>query len=327
MTTSHGPKSDWRPLADTQTLRARAELLRELRAFFSARGVLEVETPQLVSHATTDTHLASFATRFSGPGAHDGQELYLSTSPELAMKRLLAAGSGPIFQICRAFRNGEKGRRHNPEFTILEWYRPGLDHIALMAEIEELLAVALGVDRCDRITYQAVFEEELGVSPHQTSVALLEEVAADRDLSLSSFADVDEGLQFLLAEVIEPSLGIDRPIFVYDYPVSQAALARIRSDTPPVAERFEVYFKGVELANGFHELADAEEQRRRFEDDRASRERRGLPIPQLDEAFLDALDFGLPQCAGVALGLDRLLMLQIGADTIEEVLAFPLCRA
>ena len=329
MTTSRGPKSerDWRPVADSEALRARAKLLRELRDFFEARGILEVETPQLVGHATTDLHLASFSTLFRGPGADEGNELFLSTSPELAMKRLLAAGSGPIFQICRAFRNGESGRRHNPEFTILEWYRPGFDHFALMREVEELLVLALGIGKCDRCTYEDLFTESLDLSPHRASVATLEEAATERGLSISSFAGVDEGLQFLLAELIEPDLGKELPIFVYDFPASQAALARIRPGDPPVAERFEVYFKGVELANGFHELRDADEQRRRFDDDRVNRKRMGLPIPEIDEAFLQALQAGIPQCAGVALGLDRLLMLQTGAESIDEVLAFPLGRA
>jgi len=329
VSTSREPRSeeDWRPAASLEALRARAELLRDLRAFFYARGVLEVETPQLVRHAVSDLHLASFDTRFYGPGADAGTDLYLTTSPELAMKRLLAAESGPIFQICRAFRNGERGRRHNPEFTILEWYRPDFDHLALMQEVEELLAAVLGVTSCDRITYQGIFEEIAAFSPHQATVPLVEEAAARGGISLSSFSDVDEGLHFLFTHLIEAQLGAERPIFIYDYPASQAALARVRQGDPPVAERFEVYFKGLELANGFHELVDAAEQRKRFEDDRANRKRMGLQVPDLDDAFLDALAAGLPKCAGVALGVDRLLMLKIGAATIDEVLAFPLERA
>ncbi|MDX1384446.1 MAG: elongation factor P--(R)-beta-lysine ligase [Thermoanaerobaculia bacterium] len=331
MSTSRGPRTegDWRPRAGREALLARAELLAAVRRFFAARRVLEVETPALGRYAVTDVHLTGFATRYQGPGAGEGRRLHLATSPELAMKRLLAAGSGPIFQICRAFRDGEAGRHHNPEFTLLEWYRPGWDHHALMDEVAELLTATLGTGDSERHTYASLFEQRVGLDPHMASAAELDAVRAERTDVPPVHGRADLA-QALFGALVEPHLGRERPTFVYDYPADQAALARLRHTAPPavaVAERFELYYLGLELANGFHELADAAEQAARFEADRAERRRRGLPDVEADPSFLAALESGLPDCSGVALGLDRLLMLRLGGDDIRDVLAFPVDRA
>ncbi len=322
---SRGPRSDdeggdWRPAASWQSLRRRAELLARIRTFFAARGVLEVETPLLAAATVTDLHLASFRVDDGLPVTH-----YLQTSPEFAMKRLVAAGSGPIYQICKAFRRGEAGRQHNPEFTILEWYRPGWDHHALLDETDALLAELLGTPAAERVTYGELFGR-LGVDPHRDPIERIRRAAVEHGIDVAGPQDLDRDgwLELLLSHVLEPQLGRGRPTFVLDFPASQAALARIRRDDPPVAERFEVYVEGVELANGFHELADAGEQRRRFEHDLACRRRRGLEEVVVDERLLAALESGFPDCAGVAFGVDRLAMVAAGADSFADVTAFPI---
>jgi lysyl-tRNA synthetase class 2 len=324
----------WRPSADLSILRLRAELLARTRAFFAARGVLEVETPALSAAAITDPHLASFAARYSGPGPLYGRTLYLHTSPEFAMKRLLAAGSGCIYQISRVFRDGEAGHRHNPEFTLLEWYRVGFDHRRLMDEVAELVAELLAgrlalSDQAERSSYGEIFRHHLNLDPHRATVAGLAACAERLNLSIPPGMpadDPDPWLDLLLTHRIEPELGRGRLTFVYDYPASQAALARLRPGDPPVGERFELYVNGIELANGFRELGDATEQRRRFERENAVRQASGLPVMPVDEHLLAALDAGLPDCAGVALGFDRLVMLAAGKNSLAEVLAFPLDR-
>lgn len=291
---------------------------------------MEVETPLLSAAAITDPHLASFATQYSGPGSRYGQTLYLHTSPEFPMKRLLAAGSGCIYQITRVFRDGEAGRRHNPEFTLLEWYRIGFDHHQLMAEVAELATVLLN-DRLalaepEWLSYREAFERHLGLNPHRATVAELTVCAAWQGVPIPSGMptdDVDPWLDLLLTQRLEPHLGQGRLCFLYDYPASQAALARLRPGDPPVGERFELYLDGVELANGFHELGDAVEQRQRFAAENAARQARGLPVMPVDENLLAALGAGLPDCAGVALGIDRLIMLAAGKKALAEVLAFP----
>lgn len=342
--------SDWRPSADLNALRRRADLLRRIRAFFEGRGVLEVETPTVSAATVTDLHLHSLSTRVIWPGNPQGdgpdgaQTLYLQTSPEFAMKRLLAADSGPIFQICKAFRDGEAGRRHNPEFTMLEWYRPGFDHHALMDEMDGFLGHAISAARAQRLTYREAFERFAGVDPFDASPYELAACAASHGIDAGS-NDSGSGewqrvdwLHLLLSQVVEPRLGvaappddgIPRPTFLYDFPAHQAALARIRpasADQPAVAERFEVFVRGVELANGFHELTDVAEQRRRFEDDLAQRRQRGLPAVPIDERLLAALDHGLPPCAGVALGIDRLFMVHERSDDLRQLIAFDVSRA
>ncbi len=324
----------WRPSADLSVLRLRAELLAQIRAFFAARGVLEVETPALSAAAITDPHLASFNTCYSGPGSQHGRPLHLHTSPEFAMKRLLAAGSGCIYQIARVFRDGEAGSRHNPEFTLLEWYRVGFDHHRLMDEVAELvgmlLAGRLALAEPERLSYRQIFQHHLNLDPHRATVADLAACAETRNISIPTgmpLDDPDPWLDLLLTHCVEPRLGSGRLTFVHDYPASQAALARLRPDDPPVGERFELYINGIELANGFHELGDTVEQRHRFAQENAARRAAGLPVMPVDEHLLAALEFGLPDCAGVALGFDRLVMLATRKTSLAEVLAFPLDRA
>lgn len=325
---------DWRPTADWEVLRLRAGLLAQTRAFFAARGVLEVETPVLSAAAVTDPHLLSFSASYSGPGLRCGQPLYLHTSPEFPMKRLLAAGSGCIYQIAKVFRNGEAGRRHNPEFTLLEWYRLGFDHHRLMTEVAELAATLLAgrlpLAGVERLSYRELFQRAVQIDPHRTHVPELAARAEALNLAIPSGMptdDVDPWLDLLLTHCIEPHLGQGCLTFVYDYPASQAALARLRPGDPAVGERFELYVSGLELANGFHELSDAVEQRRRFEAENAARRVQGLPVMPLDERLLSALEAGLPECAGVALGFDRLVMLAAGKTSIQDVIAFPICLA
>jgi lysyl-tRNA synthetase class 2 len=303
-------------------------MLARIRSFFAERGVLEVETPLLAREAATDLHLHSIGATLDAPGVETGK-LYLQTSPEFAMKRLLAAGSGPIFQVCKAFRDGEAGPLHNPEFTLLEWYRPSFDHHRLMDEMDELLSEVLGTPPAVRVTYRELFEEHLGIDPLRADAPALRAVARDAGLDFvgAEPEDVDGWLHLLLAAVLEPRLGRGRPTFLLDFPASQAALARLRPGDPPVAERFEVYVEGIELANGFHELADPEEQRRRFTEDLARRRSAGLPTLPVPESLLAALEAGFPACAGVALGIDRLLLARTGGRSLTEVLAFPVDRA
>lgn len=328
------PPRNWRPVADGDTLRLRAELLAKTRAFFAAHAVLEVETPALSAAAVTDPHLFSFATPYSGPGPRHGRMLYLHTSPEFPMKRLLAAGSGCIYQIAKVFRDGEAGRRHNPEFTLLEWYRVGFDHHQLMTEVAELVTMLLTgrlpLATAERLSYREIFQRHLKLDPHRVSVTELARCVEQCGISMvpgMPMDDVDPWLDLLLTHGIESRLGQGRLSFIYDYPASQAALARLRPGDPPLGERFELYVNGLELANGFHELGDAGEQRRRFEAENAARRAQGLPAMPMDENLLAALDAGLPDCAGVALGFDRLVMLAAGKAAIQDVIAFPADRA
>ncbi|MGX1926127.1 elongation factor P--(R)-beta-lysine ligase [Vibrio sp. NH-7] len=320
---------DWQPTASVEQLRQRAHLLNQIRQFFLERDVLEVDTPAM-SHATvTDVHLHTFQTEFVGPGYADGSKLYFMTSPEFHMKRLLAAGSGCIYQINKAFRNEENGRYHNPEFTMLEWYRVGFDHHQLMDEMDHLLQRVLKCGAAERMTYQQAFMDVLGVCPLEGSMQELKAVAAK--LGLSDIAepedDRDTLLQLLFSIGVEAKIGQKTPAFVYDFPASQAALAKINRQDPRVADRFEVYFKGIELANGFHELDNPKEQLKRFEQDNAKRVEMGLEPQPIDHHLIAALESGLPECAGVALGVDRLIMLAIGCDHIDQVTAFPFPRA
>ncbi|KHT64732.1 poxB regulator PoxA [Photobacterium gaetbulicola] len=319
----------WQPTAPLGRLKQRAAILATIRDFFALREVMEVDTPAMSQATVTDIHLHTFQTTFVGPGYADGQQLYLMTSPEFHMKRLLAAGSGPIYQICKSFRNEESGRFHNPEFTMLEWYRPGFDHHALMDEMDDLLQLVLKCDAAERMTYQQAFVEVLGVCPLEGSMAELKRVASG--LGLADIAepeqDRDTLLQLLFSVGVEPNIGQQSPVFVYDFPASQAALAQINPQDSRVAERFEVYFKGVELANGFHELSDGDEQLSRFEEDNRKREKMGLVPQPIDMHLVSALRAGFPDCAGVALGVDRLIMLSLGVDHIDQVSAFPITIA
>lgn len=324
----HG--QSWQPTTTHKTRVARAELLRQIRAFFHSRDVLEVETPVLSAGTVTDEHLDAFNTEFLYANTGKPVSLFLQTSPEYAMKRLLCAQSGAIYQIGKAFRHEGEGRWHNPEFTMLEWYRPGFDHFMLMKEVDDLLHEVLGaISDSDMITYQNAFITYLGIDPLNSSARSIHQKMLECDIDIDAMENLskDSQLQLLFSYCIEPKIGIQAPCFVYDFPASQAALAKISPSDSRVAERFEVYFKGIELANGFNELSEPAEQRARFEQDNKKRALSGLPEKPLDEHFLQALASGLPECAGVALGIDRLLMLKTGVSHIQDVINFPVSRA
>lgn len=313
-------------------LRLRAELRTKAREFFAARGVLEVDTPILGHGLVVEAEIDPIACRPNpGPG-EASTDCYLLASPEGPMKRLLAAGSGPIYQFAHAFRDGEVGRRHSPEFTLLEWYRPGFDHHALMDEVEALvrtLIPALGESAFERRTYRQVFVDGAGIDPFATSHVELRAACERLSVPLPAgfeAATLDDALDLLLVGHLEPGLGTPVPLFVHDYPASQAALAQVHCDEEGghrVARRFELYIGGVELCNGYHELGDPVEQRRRFEVANRAREARGRGSLPIDEPLIAALGEGFPDCAGVALGFDRLMMVATECDHIRDVRTLP----
>ncbi len=312
----------WQPTASLRNLHLRARLYRDIRDFFAVRQVLEVETPSFSAGCVPDPNIKPFFTSYHhGPSS---KKLFLQTSPELPMKRLLAAGSGAIFQICKVFRNGEAGRLHNPEFSLLEWYRTGFNQNDLILEIDELLQILLNCLPISRLTYSKAFEKYTSIHPLDNSTSDLQNYATQLGLENGNDLERDACLQFIFSYRIEPLLGHICPNVITDFPATQAAMARKRTDNPQLAERFEVYVQGIELANGFYELTDPEEQRQRFENDLATRQALNMPTYPLDERFLTALESGLPDCAGVAIGLDRLLMLIADVSHIHEVLAFPI---
>jgi elongation factor P--(R)-beta-lysine ligase len=319
--------ANWRPAATLETLRKRASMLRAARQYFERRGVLEVETPILSAAAISDPNIESLRTHVAGFAGN----FYLNTSPEYSMKRLLAAGSGDIFQICKVFRDEERGRWHNPEFTMIEWYRLGFDDSALMDDVEALLGELLGppphTAPAQRLTYSAALQRHAGVDAHAASDADLAAAAAHHGVACDAALDRDALLDLLMGLVVGPQLGRDRPCFITDYPASQAALARVKPGSPAVAARFELYVDGLELANGFHELVDGAEQRVRFERDLALRHARGQPTAPLDEHLLAALSNGMPDCAGVALGFDRLVACALNAPRLSDGMAFAIENA
>lgn len=314
-------------------LSLRAKTYALIRAFFAERAVLEVDTPILGQGATTDVNIESFDTAYTGPSNGGARRRFLRTSPEFWHKRLLAEGIGDCYELGRVFRNGEYGRRHNPEFTLLEWYRTGWDHHRLMDEVEALVRTVFAfggrhVVGAERISYCDLFRRHLEIDPLTTDENELRRLTSAFWIDAGRL-DRDGCLDVLLTHRVEPALPEGMLTFVHDYPASQAALARVRRDAngQRVAERFELYIGRHELANGFNELIDASEQRARFQADNRTREARGIePLPP-DQRFLAALDEGLPACAGVALGVDRLLMAILGTDDIREVLAFPFPEA
>ena len=369
---------DFRPTASLAMLRIRASLLSALRRFFERHGYLEVETPLLSRDIVVDAHLEPFVTHWRpeghsaaesvppGAGARRGVELFLQTSPEFGMKRLLAAGATAICQVTRSFRNGEVGRRHNPEFTLVEWYRAGDSHHDQMdfteSLVAELFAAASELTSCpkqkadtlqveepdpvfgqphashprslerpfDRLTYDDAFQRFAGQRVLDLTPAELQELARQHGMAPPpglAANDRDGWLNLLLAELVEPHLGTGRPVFLYDYPASQGALARRRPDDPRVAERFELYIDRIELANGYHELLDAAELRTRIQEQSAVRRREGRRDLPGESRLLAAMESGLPACAGVALGFDRLMMAAVGATSLAEVMAFPFERA
>ena len=320
-------QEQWQPTASVKNLLTRAKLLAEIRRFFTDRGLLEVETPVLSEFGVTDVHLATFSTEFISPFGEQSKTLWLSTSPEYHMKRLLAAGSGPIFQIGKVFRNEEAGNRHNPEFTMLEWYRPHFDMYRLINEVDDLLQQILECPPAESMSYQFAFQQYVGLDPLSADLSELAEKAKKHQLIGAENENRDTLLQFLFSTVVEPQIGHEAPGVVYHFPASQAALAQISSEDLRVAERFEFYYKGLELANGFHELSDAREQLRRFQQDNLQREKMGLPVRAIDTRLLAALQAGIPNCSGVALGVDRLLMIAMGTESIKDVISFAIDNA
>ncbi len=320
---------DWTPTAPIDALRMRARLYGFVRKFFEDRGVLEVETPVLSMSGNTDPNIESFTTEFSGPVGAGASRRWLRTSPEFPLKRLLAAGIGHCYELGRVFRNGEAGRMHNPEFSMLEWYRVGWSHHQLMDECAELVQEALRLAgrsaSVREVSYRQLYQDHFGFDPMTASEAELRAPMAVYAIQGEGLGR-DDWLDLLMTHLIQPNFPDNRILLVYDYPKSQAALARVRQGEVPVAERFELYLGPVELANGYRELGDAEEQRERFQRDLSHRSKRGSALPPMDERLLAALP-SMPDCAGVAMGMDRLLMAMLGADRLPEAIAFPFDRA
>ena len=311
---------DWRPGADLNTLRRRASLMDDIRAFFRDRGVLEVETPVLAGAASPELHVSSFEVHSPGDARIAG---WLQTSPEFAMKRLLCAGIGPIFQITKAFRAGEAGSLHNPEFSILEWYRPGYSYEALITEVEELLGDLLDRNDPRRLTYRDAFVRFAGLEPEQSSLAEMRGCCRARGFREARGADRDACLDFLLDHCVQKRFG-EGVVTLFDFPASQCSLARLKPADRSIAERFEVFVDGIEVGNGYRELTDAEEQLHRFEQDRRRRRQRGMPDTPIDKRLIAALRAGMPECSGVAVGLDRLTLIASGRTRLEEVISFPI---
>ena len=315
---------NWKPGASLHALQQRARVLQSIRAFFATRDVLEVETPILSDAAITEPQLESFHTRFAG------RDYFMHTSPEFYMKRLLAAGSGDIYQIARVFRADEVGRYHNPEFSLLEWYRLGLDHQVLMDEMQQLISELFAQFshsqlRFTRLSYRQAFINQLAIDPLQASAEELASCASEQQIETPrgmAMDDKDMWLDWLMVAAVAPGFDQQGMTFIYDYPASQAALARLSSDDPRVAHRFELFYGELELANGFYELLDADEQLARFNNENALRKQRDQQVMPIDMRLIAALKSGLPECAGVAMGLDRLLMLLTGARSISEVISF-----
>ena len=311
----------WQPVASREILELRARVLARIRDFMARRSILEVETPVLHPAGNPDPNINSLTTAVNLPFAGDSEVYYLHTSPEFAMKRLLASGSGPIYQISRVFRDNEAGRIHQPEFTMLEWYRPGFDHHDLMNEIDEML-IELGLEGGERETYAGVFEKFCRLDPHTCDLVDLQDHAAALGLN-SAVADRATLLDLVFSHAVSPHLGLDRPVFIYDYPECQAALARLRPADKAVAQRFELFINSIEIANGYNELNDIYEVNNRFESENNRRREQGLEPVKIDRQLLAALEHGMPPCAGVAVGFDRLVMAISGSPDIKDVIAFP----
>ena len=323
----------WQPSMSWQHAKQRANVLATIRKFFNERDVIEVETPLLSNGTITDVHLDPFITQFNystDSNIEEEKALYAQTSPEFAMKRLLASGYGCCYQICKAFRHEQHGRYHNPEFTMLEWYRVGFDHFQLIEEVAALLRDVLACKDTESISYQNLFLREVNIDPLKATNEELTTLISEHGMLsdwLINESSKDTLLQFVMSEIIEPGIGNDIPCFVYNFPASQASLAKISADDSRVAERFECYFKGVELANGFNELTDADQQLMRFRADNEIRLDMNKEQRPIDDNFIAALKYGLPKCSGVALGVDRLLMLALGAKSIDKVISFPIDNA
>jgi lysyl-tRNA synthetase class 2 len=323
---------NWQPSCGIQQLRLRAQLLAFIRQFFAERAVLEVETPLLCHTTGTDPLLDFFATDYRF--LPQPQSLFLQTSPEFAMKRLLAAGSGSIYQVCKAFRNGESGRFHNPEFTMLEWYRVGFDLAQFMDEVAELISSILeprfSAKTIEKISYVTLFFQITGLNPLVFFLDDYQTYAVQHGFPEAYQLCGNDHvlwLDFIFSHEIQPDLGQQSVCLVYGYPALLSSLARTNSENPALTDRFEVFVQGIELGNGFFELADSHEQEQRFDQEIAERKAKALTEVQKDQYLLAALDAGLPDCSGVAVGLDRLLMLLDNSRTIDQILAFPVSRA
>lgn len=324
--------NEWQPTCSIEILRLRAQVLADIRQFFSARAVLEVETPLLSHCSGTDPQLDFFTTDYCS--LPNRQTLFLQTSPEFAMKRLLAAGSGSIYQLCKAFRNGESGRYHNPEFTLLEWYRVGFTLPQLMDEIAELIVVMFNghktLNPSQRFSYQEIFRCHTGLNPLEFSYKDYCSYAWDNNHPEAvSICGVDHGLwlDFIFSHKVQPHLGENAVCMVYGYPACQSSLARINESNSQVTDRVEVFIDGIELGNGYYELTDPEEQGSRFDYEIAARQQTKRPVSVKDKHLIAAMEAGLPECSGMAIGLDRLLMLLTGSVNINDVLNFPIHRA
>jgi len=328
------PEFRFNPTASLASLRSRSQLLGEIRRFFEDREFIHVETPLLSRDTVVDRYIEPIVVDESCvlEGDVDDGQFFLQTSPEFAMKRLLASGATAIYQICKAFRTGESGRRHNPEFTMLEWYRVGDDMDAGMGLLSDFTKHMFGAKQVDQISYSDAFVKYANVDPATASIDEFKSVCKSRSVDASSFeneTDRDMWLNLIMSEIVEPMLGISAPVIVFNFPASQSALAKVCQSTNghEVARRFELYVNGVELANGYHELLDADELERRNQkvnDQRASDGRDGLPS---QSEMLQAMRHGLPECSGVAVGVDRLMMVLLEKESIGDVIAFPIDRA
>jgi elongation factor P--(R)-beta-lysine ligase len=321
----------WQSAASLESLRERADVYRHIREFFFARQVLEVQTPMLSQAGNSDFNIESFQVQFTGPALAGQAARWLRTSPEFALKRLLAGGIGDCYELGRVFRNGEFGSRHNPEFSMLEWYRVGWTHLDLIEECTDLLQQLFAAQgrslQVLRVPFAELFLQQFGLDPHTCSDESLFTMLDARVAINPDGLQRDDALDLLLTHCIEPTFPADQLTAIVDFPASQCALAKIRRDAHvAVAERFELYLGPVELANGYHELTDASEQRMRFEADLNKRRLAGKPIPAMDELLLMALP-QLPACAGVAMGIERLLMCLLQKPAVADVFSFDFSAA
>jgi lysyl-tRNA synthetase class 2 len=324
--------NEWQPTCSIELMRLRAQVFDDIRRFFSARAVLEVETPLLRFSSGTDPQLDFFTTDYCSPPLQ--HTLFLQTSPEFAMKRLLASGSGSIYQVCKAFRNGESGRFHNPEFTLLEWYRVGFTLPQLMDEIAELMGVLFKCHRslspAQRFSYQEIFQRYTGLNPLEFSYQDYCAYARGNHMpEVVSICGYNHALwlDFIFSHAVQPQLGENALCMVYGYPACQSSLARINEFNSQITDRVEIFINGIELGNGYYELTDAKEQGRRFDEEVSIRQQKKRPTAVKDKHLVAALEAGLPECSGMAIGLDRLLMLLANSTTINDVLNFPIHRA
>lgn len=315
----------WQSKLSRQQLQFRANMIQKIRQYFTKHDILEVDTPMLSRYATTDPAIESFSVNISN---FPTEKRYLHSSPEFPMKRLLASGSGCIYQICKVFRDAEQGTYHNPEFTLVEWYRVGIDHFQLMSEVKTLIEILFAesrlIQQTETISYQELFLRSIKIDPIEADIADLKAICETHQIHLSQYekvTDKDIWLDLLMSHVIQPQMQVGAMLFVYDYPASQASLAQLNADGN-TAQRFEVFISGIEIANGFHELSDANEQYLRFKQEQQLRQQNAQASKPMDEFLLAALQNGLPDCSGVALGLDRLLMLISKANHIKQVIPF-----